>query len=109
MLFSDCAFLDMANSIAAAIMAKNAIREFIKERVPVRIGVATGTFYRLSVSTKIADTTISECRFIGTAVVYAHEAEKCGEKGMRILLHPSAVEDLRQNWSREVRMLPLPE
>jgi len=109
MLFSDCAFVDAGNFIASAFLAKEIMRELIKERVPVRMGLGRGTFYRLNFSTELGDSTISRCRFIGTAVVYAHEAEQCGGKGMRIFVHPSAAADLRVTSSTEIKLLPLPE
>ena len=49
---------------------------------------------------------VSKSRFIGTAVVRAHDAEKCGGKGMRIFVHPE-VDDLDNNHS-DFRILNLP-
>ena len=34
---------------------------------------------------------VQTSQFFGTGVVWSHNAEKCGEKGLRILLHPSIV------------------
>jgi len=39
---------------------------------------------------------VTKALFAGTAVVFAHAAEHCGAKGCRILLHPTAEEDLRR-------------
>ena len=46
--------------------------------------------------------------FIGTAVVYAHAAEQCGGKGMRIFVHPSAAPRL-QAINTRIRILSLPK
>ena len=80
MLFSDCAFLEPRNSLRAALMATDLMREFIKVSVPVRMGVGKGTFYSFGYSTDTGADSIlvSKSRFMGTAVVRAHAAERCG-------------------------------
>jgi len=103
MLFSDCAFLVFARtadadivSVRAAIIARKLMCHFIKERVPVRMGIGNGTVYDIEHSTKADVTNVmgSKSRFIGTAVVHAHAAEQCGGKGMRIFLDESVEDDL---------------
>ncbi len=108
MLFSDCAFLNLGYSLRAAPLATDLMREFIKAGVPVRMGIGKGTFYSFGYSTDAgADSMlVSKSRFIGTAVVRAHDAEKCGGKGMRIFVHPE-VDDLDNNHS-DFRILNLP-
>src|SRR5438128_9262536 len=54
MLFSDCAFLEAENSIAGAFLAMEIMRECIKARVPVRMGIGRGTFYPLTRSTDLS-------------------------------------------------------
>lgn len=95
MLFSDCAFLNPGGSLRAALIATDLMREFIKAGVPVRMGIGKGTFYPFGYSTDTgADSMlVSKSRFLGTAVVRAHAAERCGGKGMRIFVHPK-VDDL---------------
>lgn len=91
MLFSDCAFLELGNSIMMAMMAPKLMRDFILNKVPVRMGIGKGTFYPFKFSTDIIGSTIvTRSLFMGTAVVRAHSAEQCGGKGMRIFVHPSA-------------------
>lgn len=94
MLFSDCAFLNPETSLRAGIIAAYLMREFIKVRVPVRMGIAQGTFYAFGHSLEAGSGTmmVSKSRFLGTAVVRAHAAsEKSGHKGMRILVHPKVT------------------
>jgi hypothetical protein len=96
MLFSDCAFLVFDDSLRAAVVAASLMRDFIKSEVPVRMGLGKGTFYDIEHSTRTdaGNSTISKSRFMGTAVVRARNAEKCGEKGMRIFVGESVDEDL---------------
>ncbi len=96
MIFSDCAFLVFENSLQAALFAVDLMRNAIKRGVPVRMGVGKGTFYDIEHSTKtdMKSIGINKSRFIGTSVVFAHEAEQCGGKGMRIFLDASVEEDL---------------
>jgi hypothetical protein len=89
MLFSDSAFLEFGNSLRATMAATELMRNFILAKVPVRMGLGSGTFYPLRFSLDITDPTIvSRSSFIGTAVVRAHHAEQCGGKGLRIFVHP---------------------
>jgi hypothetical protein len=91
MLFSDCAFLELGNPVMMALMAPKLMRDFVLNKVPVRMGIGKGTFYPFKFSTDITGSTIvTRSLFMGTAVVRAHRAEQCGGKGMRIFVHPSA-------------------
>ena len=69
------------------------MRRLVKDEVPVRMGIGQGTFlvlrFRADVSLTIGE---YAAQFLGTAVVRAHMAEKCGLKGMRVLLHPSVFD-----------------
>ncbi len=109
MLFSDCAFLNFGNSLRTALTATKLMREFIKARVPVRMGIGKGTFnsFGYSTDTDADSMLVSKSRFIGTAVVRAHAAEKCGGKGMRIFVHPE-VDDLDYNHS-DFKILQVPQ
>lgn len=105
-LFSDCAFIDAGNSSAAASFAAELMRNCIQERIPIRMGLGKGTFYVLGIPTDIGDATVSRSRFVGSAVVRAYSAERCGGKGMRIFVHSSVEVDLQSIRSR-VRTLKL--
>lgn len=90
--FSDSAFIATAHLFEAANVAVSLLQYLLPARVPVRIGIAYGTFeairFRSDVSPDGGD---HAAHFLGTAVVRAHATEKCGIKGIRVLLHPSAV------------------
>jgi len=69
-LFSDSAFVDTGNTVSAALLAKDIMRECTKSRVPVRMGLGRGTFYPLNFSTESSGRVqISRSRFVGTTVV----------------------------------------
>jgi hypothetical protein len=103
MLFSDCAFLvftkdnlDDRPAVRTGMVATDLMRKFIKNLIPVRMGIGKGTFYDLEYLTTTNGKLItSKSRFIGTAVTCAHDAaERCEGKGLRIFVHESAEEDL---------------
>lgn len=109
MLYSDCAYLDAGNSVRSALIATELMRNLLRERVPVRIGIGRGTFYAFGFSIDVSDsTTVTRSLFAGTAVIHAHAAERSGGKGMRIFAHPS-LETERQLIERSVRVVPLPK
>ena len=109
MLYSDCAYLDTGNSVRAGLIATDLMRQFLLERVPVRMGIGRGTFYAFGFSIDVSDsTTVSRSLFAGTAVVCAYAAERSGGKGMRIFVHPSLGPE-RNLIERSVKMLPLPK
>jgi hypothetical protein len=109
MLFSDCAFIVFDNSVRAADIARNLMRQFIKRGVAVRMGIGKGTFYDIEYLTKTdaGNVPVSKSRFIGTAVINAHAAEQCGGKGMRIFLDSSVEEDLQHIQRRLLLPVPL--
>jgi len=88
--FSDSVFFATTSFVAAARFAVDLVFDMLSSRVPVRIGIASGSFaalrFRSDVSTDGGD---HAAQFLGTAVVRAYRAEKCGVKGMRVLVHPS--------------------
>jgi len=95
MIFSDCAYFDFGNAFRTAVVASGLMRLFIRAEVPVRMGIGRGTFYGFKYSTESdGQHLITKSLFAGTAVIFAHEAEQCGEKGCRIFLHPTAEDSL---------------
>jgi hypothetical protein len=72
------------------------MRKFIKNLLPVRMGIGKGTFYDIEYLTTTNGKLItSKSRFMGTAVTCAHDAaERSDGKGLRIFVHESAEEDL---------------
>jgi len=90
MSFSDCAFVLVGNSYLSAEFAVELMQHYIRAFVPVRMGIAAGTFWPGRQSSDVAGgTVISRNIFYGTAIVRAHRAESNGLAGMRIFLHES--------------------
>jgi hypothetical protein len=96
LIFSDCAYIDLATSLRAAVGAADLMRGFNAAHVPVRMGIGRGTFYgfKYSIETSGASHMVTKALFAGTAVVNAHAAERCGAAGCRILIHPSVEDSL---------------
>lgn len=90
--FSDSAFIATTYLFEAVNIAVDLVQSLLKQRVPMRVGIAYGSFsavrFRSDVTVDGGD---HAAHFLGTAVVRSHAAETCGLKGMRILLHPSAA------------------
>jgi hypothetical protein len=94
--FSDSAFIATDSVYDAIDIAKSVWSRLTKVHVPVRCGVAYGSFvilrFRSDLSLR-ADTHAAQ--FVGTGAVWAHAAcERSGLKGMRVFLHPSAADTL---------------
>jgi hypothetical protein len=88
--FSDSMFLAVDDFFEAAHCAVILQKYFLNSKVPVRMGLAFGSFIALNFRSDVsAHRAEHSSQFLGTAVVRAVQAEKCGIKGMRILLHPS--------------------
>ena len=90
--FSDSAFIATTHLFEAANAAVYLFQSLLRQRVPVRIGIAHGSFaafrFRSDVTVTSGD---HAAHFLGTGVVRSHAASTCGIKGLRLLLHPSAV------------------
>jgi hypothetical protein len=89
MAFSDCVYLAMNNTFHAALLASRMMRYLIETGIPVRMGMARGTFQGNAFAVTVKDAIVTKALFGGTGIVYAHMAETCGEKGCRIFVHPS--------------------
>ncbi len=107
-IFSDCAYVDAGTTARAAMVAVDLMQAAIRVEVPVRMGLGRGTFYAFKHSVETSGVqVISKALFAGTAVINSHDAERCGAKGCRILVHPSVETDLNETRSSEV-LVPLP-
>jgi hypothetical protein len=110
MAFSDCAFLVYDNPLVAAMSAVTLMRAFLTMEVPVRMGMALGTWHVQRFSFDIVRSlTITRAVFYGTGVVRATLAEMRGGKGCRIFLDNrldrAAIDLIRTN----VEVLDTPE
>ena len=93
--FSDSAFIATAHLYHAASIAVQLMQYFVPQRIPVRIGLAYGSFSALRFRSDVtAEGGDHAALFLGTGVVRSSAAEGCGIKGLRILIHPSATQDL---------------
>jgi len=96
-VFSDSAFVVFRDQNSAIYFAQAFMRDLIRFKVPVRMGVGQGTFRGLRLTTDISDEVRRHSsQFLGTGVIRAHQAESCGLKGLRILIHPDSK--LKEDW-----------
>ena len=99
--FSDSAFIATTYAYEAVNIAIDLLHSLLSQKIPVRMGIAYGSFAALRFKSDIKlDGGDHAAQFLGTAVVRAHASETCGIKGLRILLHPSVIplfDDNRHN------------
>lgn len=90
--FSDCAYVATSRLHEAVGMAVYLMQSLLRSGVPLRIGIACGSFEAIRFRSDIAaDGGDHAAHFVGTGVVSAYRTESCGISGCRILLHPSAA------------------
>jgi hypothetical protein len=90
--FSDSVFVATSYAYESINIAINLLHSLLPQKIPVRMGIAYGTFAAIRFRSDItSDGGDHAAQFLGTAVVRAHNAEACGVKGLRILLHPSVI------------------
>jgi len=88
--FSDSAFIVTNNLNDAVTTINYLMQRFLICGVPVRAGIALGTFEAIRFKSDIKPESGEHAsHFLGTGVVNACRAESCSIKGMRILIHPS--------------------
>jgi hypothetical protein len=76
---------------------------FLRNKVPARAGIAIGTFETLRFKTDLKlDSGEHASHFLGTGVVKAFQAESCGIKGMRVLIHPSMEPLLNKEFNADI-------
>lgn len=99
--FSDSAFIATTYLHESVNIATDLLDSLLPQKIPVRIGVAYGSFaalrFRSDISVQSGD---HAAHFLGQSVVRAHIADMCGIKGIRILLHPSVMpllDDIQHN------------
>jgi|SRR5665213_2964213 len=90
--FSDSAFFVTSNLGECVGIAINLVQSLLQRRVPARAAIAWGTFAAIRFKSDVmGEWGDHAAHFLGTGVVRSNAAEKCGIKGIRILLHPSAA------------------
>ncbi len=99
--FSDSVFVATTHAYEAVNIAIDLLQTLMPQKIPVRMGIAYGTFAAIRFRSDITpDSRDHAAQFLGTAVVRAHATETCGIKGLRILLHPSVMpllDDIHHN------------
>jgi hypothetical protein len=108
MIFSDCAFIVGGTALRTALFAVELMRECVLNHVPVRMGVASGSFNSIRTTTDEFDSSvISRSMFTGTSITRAAKAEGNPLKGMRIFVHPKTTSAALDNIRLRVKVLPL--
>lgn len=104
--FSDSFFVAASTLSTLIEFAELFMRSAICERLPLRCGMAMGTFVAHRFAQEYeGDLHSHSAQFLGTGVVRAYfAAEWSGVKGLRILLHPSLTPMIHAS----VRLLRLP-
>lgn len=116
--FSDCAFYAADKLHSVVDYAVDVMHRSLKERIPVRIGIACGEFLVVRIKADFGMANQDHVvQFLGSGVSRAHATEHSGIKGMRILLHPSVIPLYTEHWYRDhlgpvarkyYRRIPLP-
>jgi hypothetical protein len=89
-VFSDCGFFRIDAIDDAIEIARQLMFRLVDCEVPTRMGIAQGTFRMLRVMTDTSQqVSFHMSQFLGTGIVRAYQAERCGIPGLRILLHPN--------------------
>jgi hypothetical protein len=104
-VFSDSAFFRIDTIENAIHVARTLMFELVTSEVPVRMGLARGSYRMLRFLTDSSDhVSFHMSQFLGTGVVRAYQTERCGVPGLRILLHP----DLEPLLDRDaLRIIPV--
>ena len=89
-VFSDSAFFRVDTLENAIHVARTLMFELVASDIPARMGIARGSYRMLRFLTDSSDrVAFHMSQFLGTGVVRAYQAERCGIPGLRILLHPN--------------------
>jgi hypothetical protein len=88
-VFSDSAFFRIETLDNAIHLARTLMFELVTSEIPVRMGLARGSYRMLRFLTdSSARVSFHMSQFLGTAIVRAYQTEQCGISGLRVLLHP---------------------
>lgn len=94
-VFSDSAFFRIDDLTKAIAFARELMFDLVTSEVPVRMGLAHGSYRMLRFATDSSDQVLFHMsQFLGTGIVRAHKTEACGLPGLRILLHPNLEDAL---------------
>ena len=89
-IFSDSAFFRTETLENALTIARTLMFELVTSEIPVRMGLARGSYRMLRFLTdSSAQVSFHMSQFLGTGIVRSYQTERCGIPGLRILLHPN--------------------
>ena len=89
-VFSDSAFFRIETLDNAIQLARKLMFDLVTNEIPVRMGLAQGSYRMLRFLTdSSAHTAFHMSQFLGTGIVRAYQTEHCGVPGLRIFLHPN--------------------
>jgi hypothetical protein len=105
-VFSDSAFFRLDSLVQAIDFARTLMFELVTCEIPVRMGLARGSYRMLRFLTdSSAHVSFHMSQFLGTGIVHAYQAERCGVAGLRILLHPNLDSLLDRTDSRVIQVV----
>ena len=106
-VFSDSAYFRIGAFEEAIHLSRTLMFELVTSEVPVRMGLACGSYRMLRVMTDSSDqVSFHVSQFLGTGIVRAYQTETCGLPGLRVLLHPDLEPLLNGDASRIVSVTP---
>ena len=109
-IFSDSAFFALDDIDRTFEFARTLMYELVYEGVPVRMGIAHGSFKGLRFANDTsAPSVVHMSQFLGTGVVRAYKTEHCGLPGIRAFLHPNLNERLDEIRHRVVPVMDPPD
>ncbi|SRR6266404_737276 len=96
-LFSDCVYLVQRDPLLFSRAVNSLLYHVRHAHIPFRGGIGYGNFH-FEQTSHIASSVlnINESSFFGSSLVFAHRAESCGLKGMRVFVHRSAASTLSE-------------
>ncbi len=106
-VFSDSAFFRIDRLENAVHLARTLMFELVTSDIPIRMGLARGSYRMLRFLTDSAEhVSFHMSQFLGTGIVRAYQTERCGVPGLRILLHPDLEPLIDKEASRIVPVTP---
>ena len=106
-VFSDSAFFRVETLDNAICLARKLMFELVSSDIPVRMGLARGSYRMLRFLTDTStQVSFHMSQFLGSGVVRAYKTESCGIPGLRILLHPNLNDLLDKETLRVIPVKP---
>jgi hypothetical protein len=97
-LFSDCGFVLYKNIEPAIAYAVNLMRIMVGHFIPIRCGIAEGSFLIWSRDATNEPWLMHNAIFLGSAITRSAEAERSPQKGLGIFIDDSALAAIRQTY-----------